>query len=148
MNTFSSSGYLNPSLKWRTAKIFSIDDFDIRENIDYHTLSWDSRAIDLDTVVDDERVVTGIRFKIVDSHIRIEVRFTDFDYKTGKLVDIEQSKWMANNEAKKMLELQYPDRSTRTPHKSEPIRGKNHFIQFQPSDIYKDAAQSTGDHEQ
>lgn len=40
--------------------------------------------------------------------------------------------------------MQYPDRSTRTPQKSIPIRGENHSVQFQPTDKLKDAAQSIG----
>lgn len=137
---------MNPSLKWRTSKTFSIDDYDVEEGIDYHTLSLRNRSLDLDTIVDSDRVVTGIRFRVIDSHIRLEVRATKFDFQTGKLIDIHHSEWISNDSRyKKMLQFQRPDRPTRTRQKSIPIRGDNHYIRFQPSDIYKDAAQSTSE---
>lgn len=129
---------------WRTSKPFSIDDYDVEEGVDFHTISWFNRSIDLDTVVDAARVVTGVRFRIVNSHLRLEVRVTNFNYQTGKLIDIQHSEWIYNKNTtgKKILELQYPDRSTQSKQKSIPIRGTNHYINFQPTDI-KDAAQST-----
>lgn len=144
VDTLNTFGYLNPSLKWRYAQPFSVDDFDVEEGIDYHTLSWHNRSIDLDTVYDSERVVTGVRFRIVGSHLRLEVRVTNFDYRTGKLFDIQHSQWISNDSNnKKMIPFQRPDRPTRTPEKSIPIKLPNLYAQFQPSDIYKDAAQST-----
>lgn len=136
--------HANDSLNdWRTAKLFSIDDADVEEGIDYHTLSVLKRSIDLDTIIDAERVVTGVRFNVVNSHIRLEVQFTKFDYETGKLVDIQLSEWVYNNSTRKIaLELQRPHRSTETRQKSIPVRGVNHYINFQPSDIEKDGAQS------
>lgn len=134
----------DPKSNWRTAKQFSIDDYGIEEGIDYHTLSWFNRSIDLDTVIDSERVVTGVRFRVIDSHLRLEVRVTNFDFESGKLVDIPYSAWIYNNATRKIqLELQNPDRPTRTRFKSIPVRGKNHYVNFQPSSIEKDAAQST-----
>ncbi|XP_055324718.1 uncharacterized protein LOC129579094 [Sitodiplosis mosellana] len=129
---------------WRTSKEFSIDDYDVEEGVDYHTLSWFNRSIDLDTVIDDARVVTGVRFRVVNSHIRLEVRVTNFNYQTGKLIDIQRSEWLYNKNSteKKLLELQYPDRSTRSKQKSIPIHGKNHYINFQSTDM-NDASQST-----
>lgn len=130
---------------WRTSKVFSIDDYDVEEGVDFHKISWLNRSIDLDTVIDADRVVTGVRFRVVNSHLRLEVRVTNFNYQTGKLIDIQHSEWIYNNSTattKIQLEMQYPDRSTRSTQKSIPIRGKNHYINFQPTDTYKDAAQS------
>lgn len=134
-----------PSDTWRPSNIFSIDDYDIEEGVDFHTISLFNRTIDLDTVIDADRIITGVRFRVVDSHLRLEVRATNFNYLTGKLIDIQRSEWIHDkSSAKKMpLELQSPDRSTRSQQKSIPIRGMNHCISFQPSDIWKDAAQST-----
>lgn len=144
VDTLNSIGYLNPSLKWRYAQPFAVDDFDVEEGIDYHTLSWHNRSIDLDNVFDSERVVTGVRFRVVDSHLRLEVRVTNFDYRTGKLFDVQHSQWISNDSKdKKVIPFQRPDRPTRTPKKSIPIKLSNLYAQFQPSDIHKDAAQST-----
>lgn len=130
--------------RWKTADIFSIDDGESIEGIDYHTLSWYNRSIDLDTLIDSERIVTGVRFRVVDSHIRLEVRFTEFDFQTGQLRNLEYSSWISNDATKKMEVFPYrPDRSTNSPKKSMPIFEENIFVKFQPSDIKKDAAQST-----
>lgn len=94
---------------------------------------------------DADRVVTGVRFRVVNAHLRLEVRVTNFDYKTGKLNDVQHSEWISNGSRHKTpVELRYPDRPTRTPQKSLPVRGHNLSIQFQPTDMLKDAAQSTG----
>lgn len=144
-----STGQINTTDKfyydeWKTAKPFAINDRDILDGIDYHTLSWDYRSIDLDTIIDRERVVTGVRFRVVDSHIRIEVRFTNFDYQTGRLKDLTHSQWIGNHSQRKVeLKLKNPDRPTNAIQKSKIVFGENFYINFQPSDITKDAAQST-----
>lgn len=130
--------------EWKTAAPFHIGDPDIEEGVDYHQLSWKKRSVDLDTLIDLERVVTGVRFRVVDSHLRLEVRVTDFDYQTGQLKDLRHSKWIGNNfRPKRQLVPVRPDLPTRTTKKSMPFLGDNVYINFQPSDIEKDAAQST-----
>lgn len=139
----------NGANNWRTSKPFSIDDSDVVEGVDVHTISWYNRSIDLDTIVDSDRIVTGVRFRVVNSHLRLEVRVTNFNYQMGKLIDIQHSQWIYNNStatettAKKLVEPESADRSTRSKQKSIPIHTTNHYINFQPSDVLKDAAQST-----
>lgn len=129
---------------WKTAAPFHIDDPDVVEGEDFHQLSWKKRSIDLDTLMDLDRVLTGVRFRIVDSHIRLEIRVTDFDYQTGRLKDIRHSKWIGNNfRPKRQLVPVRPDRPTKSQVKSMPFVGDNVYVNFQPSDIEKDAAQST-----
>lgn len=132
--------------QWRTAKEFSIDDTDVEVGIDYYALAWPhNRTIDLDTVFDADRVVTGVRFRVVQSHLRLQVRVTHFDFRTGQLADVQDSEWIGGDARERApLDLKQPDRSTRTPQKSMPVRGENLSIQFQPTDVLKDAAQSTG----
>ncbi|XP_031620537.1 uncharacterized protein LOC116339056 [Contarinia nasturtii] len=136
--------HLNNS-SWHTSNTFSIDDDDVEEGVDFYQMSWFNRSIDLDTVFDADRVVTGVRFRVFNSHLRLEVRVTKFNYQTGKLIDIEHSEWISNNatETKKLIEPKHPDRSTRSKEKSIPIQGKNYYVNFQPTDIHKDVAQST-----
>lgn len=135
----------NSENSWRTSNTFSIDDYDVEEGVDFHKISWYNRSIDLDAVFDADRVVTGVRFRVFNSHLRLEVRVTKFNYQTGKLIDIHHSEWISNNttETKKLIESKYPDRSTRSNEKSIPIRAKNYYVNFQPTDIRKDLAQST-----
>lgn len=130
--------------EWKTAAPFHINGLDVVEGVDFHQLSWKKRSIDLDTLIDMERVVTGIRFRVIDSHLRLEIRVTDFDYQTGHLKDLRHSKWIGNNHRpKRQLVPVRPDVPTKAKQKSMPFLGDNVYINFQPSDIEKDAAQST-----
>lgn len=125
---------------WQTSKEFSLDNGE--EGVDFHTVSWFNRSIDLDTLADGGRVVTGVRLRVINSHLRLEIQVTHFNYQTGRL-DIERSEWLSNNStSRKPLDLHYPDRSTRSKEKSMPIRGNNYYVNFQATDILKDAAQS------
>lgn len=134
----------NDNGMWKTASPFSLDTTDASAGIDYHTLTWQNRSIALDTVVDLNRVVTGVRFRIIDSLIRLEVRFTDFEYQTGLLQHTRHSQWAGNSRLSvQKLEPIRPDNPTKTMKKSMPIVGENFAIDFQPSDVEKDAAQST-----
>lgn len=130
--------------EWKTATPFHINGADVEEGVDYHQLTWKKRSVDLDTLIDLERVVTGIRFRVVDTHIRIEIRVTDFDYQTGQLKDLRHSKWIGNDSRpKRQLVPVRPDLPTKTTQKSMPFLGDNVYVNFQPSDMEKDAAQST-----
>lgn len=130
--------------EWKTAAPFHIDDPDIVDGVDFHQLTWQKRSVDLDTLIDLERVVTGVRFRVVNSHIRIEIRVTDFDYQTGHLKDLRHSNWIGNNfRSKRQLIPVRPDLPTKAQQKAMPFLGDNVYVNFQPSDIEKDAAQST-----
>lgn len=64
---------------------FNIDNREIRNGVDYVTLTYEKRSINLDTVLAPAgKVVTGIRFHaLVDGALTIQIRATDFDYVTG-----------------------------------------------------------------
>lgn len=65
---------------------FSIDSPGVRNGVDYHTLSYNKRKINLDTVFAPAgKVVTGVRFHALnDGTLTIQIRTTDFDYETGE----------------------------------------------------------------
>lgn len=98
-------GVMNPrglinetTLQWVPVKNYTIRDSGVRNGIDYHTMTWDKRSIDLDELKGDaSHVVTGIRFRLVGSHLNLEVRFTEADFEEGKLVDIDKSTWRSND---------------------------------------------------
>lgn len=131
---------------WKTGELFSVEDFGIHDGVHYHTLTWSKRAVDLDTVVvSPDHVVTGVRFQIVDGHLRLEARATRFDHETGFLKFVNNSMWVGNDSKQKYkLPLQNADISTRSYEKSIPIRGsQDYYVEFGPSDVNRDAAQST-----
>lgn len=64
---------------------FDINDDGIKNGIDYHTLTYENRRINLDTVTAPPgKLVTGIRFHVTnDGRLSIQIRATDFNYATG-----------------------------------------------------------------
>lgn len=138
-----------PTTTWSSNYNFLINDADVKEDVDYHTLSWDHRSLDLDTIIGPKnQVVTGVRFRIVDHHIRFEIRTTPFDFTTGELDKSQSSStWRGNNYHNKrnilITEADVPTRSSRQSHRD---RRDDKYIDFTPTDIKKDIAQSTGEY--
>lgn len=67
---------------------FNINGAGIKNGIDYHTLTYENRLINLDTVIAPSgKLLTGIRFHLTDdSKLTLQIRATDFNYETGKIV--------------------------------------------------------------
>lgn len=144
-----SYGTVNTSFptwaSWNRNENFYINDPQTRDGIDYHTLSWQNRTVNLDTVeVPDGKVVTGVRFRVVDGALTIQVRATEFDFATGRLQNLENSFWYASNAKNRVeLVLERPNIPTKGDIKSIPDVRNNQFIRFQPTDMEKDIAQTT-----
>lgn len=140
----------NPSLAtWISNFYFSVNDTDVEEKRDYHKLTIQDSAIDLDVIIVPKgSAVTGARFRIVDEHIRFEIRATQFNYDTGHLdIRPHSSSWYGNNvrERARVLEPR-ADVPTRSPRKSMRDRRRNTYVQFGMTDMVKDIAQTTGDY--
>lgn len=130
---------------WNRNENFYINDPQIRDGIDYHTLNWQNRSVNLDTVeVPLGKVVTGVRFRVIDGALTLQVRATEFDFITGRLQNLENSFWYASNAKNRVpIVLEEPGIPTNTEIKSLPDLRNNQYIQFQPSDVHKDIAQTT-----
>lgn len=121
----------------------------IYEGVDYFTLSWQNRSVNLDSIiVPSGRVVTGIRFTVINEHLNFEVRSTQFNFNTGQLYG--RSEWISNkNQKRSILILDRPLPSRSSPfnnfdtQRSIPDFTPNKFIKFRPSDPEKDAGQTT-----
>lgn len=125
---------------------FEIDGAGIKDGIDFHTLTYENRRVNLDAVMAPPgKLVTGIRFDVTnDGRLTIQIRATDFNYVTGKLENLKESIWLSSPEKQRTkLEIVRPDVPTRTPIRSEPNWVVNQFIEFGPSDRTKDAGQVT-----
>lgn len=87
--TLGPRGTVNgSSAAWKKMPEFKITDRNVTTGVDYHTLSWKQRGIDLNEVKGRPgQVVTGVRFVTVGSHLNLEVRMTEFEFETGRLVD-------------------------------------------------------------
>lgn len=133
---------LNP---WTSDYNYLINDANVESH--YHKLTWRDRAIELDTIrAPKGELVTGARFRVVNKRLRFEIRTTEFNYETGYVMkDANKSKWRGVNEHnKEPIPIIEADIPTRSPHKTKRHRNDNKYVEFTPTDIHKDMAQSTG----
>ncbi|CAG9839741.1 unnamed protein product [Diabrotica balteata] len=148
------------TVRWVPVEDYKITDRKIYSGQDYHTFSWEKRAVDLDDLeADDGYVFTGVRFKEIGSHLNFEIYCTKFDFDTGKLINpTSTSIWKDNantdsatknprkrgyQKRKKKVWLVSPDIPTRTTSPSIPTSTPDSYIELTHSDIDKDAAQTT-----
>lgn len=145
-------GFINASsLSWRPVSEFKLLDRGIKTGVDYHTLTWDRRAIDLDDLLAPvDHVVTGVRFRMIGTHLNLEMRVTEADFKTGRLIDAETtSVWKSNDntessgEKRTPIKLKNPDVPILSPMKSKIDSKSNQFIEFTHSDLDRDVGQTT-----
>ncbi|XP_052865391.1 uncharacterized protein LOC128271786 [Anopheles cruzii] len=137
----------NRTLEWLSPPdAFSVLAKGAREGRDYHTLTYDKRALDLDDVhVHPGYVLTGVRFRLLGTHLNLEIRMTEMNFTSGKLLDHDKSIWIGNDNTVDRTELilQQPDVPTRSLSKSVPDSTSRQYIRFGPSDRNQDAAQTT-----
>lgn len=74
---------------WRTSKEFPIYDYAVVECVDFQQFCYSN-----DPSIWIFVVIYGVCFRVVNSHLRLEGQFTNFNYQTGQLVDIQHSEWI------------------------------------------------------
>ncbi|XP_043660843.1 uncharacterized protein LOC122625054 isoform X1 [Drosophila teissieri] len=146
-------GTVNQStLEWKPVEKYNVFDRHVKNGVDYHKLSYEKRTIDLDDVdtEDNSFVITGVRFRVVGTHLNLEAYYSEFDFRTGKLIQPEaNSYWKSNDNTdvsgarREKLSLNNADVSTRTITHSIPLSRHNQYIDFTNTGLDKDAAQST-----
>lgn len=79
------TGEVNANNRYVGHPEFSIDSKGVQSGIDFHTLTYEKRSINLDTVLAPAgKLVTGVRFHALDDGtLTIQIRCTDFDYEAG-----------------------------------------------------------------
>ncbi|XP_076754958.1 chemokine-like protein orion isoform X2 [Xylocopa sonorina] len=134
------------SVQWKPIEAFNILDKNVTADVDYHTLYWEKRGIDLDDItLDKNYLLTGLKFRMVGTRLNLEVRMTSFNFTTGKLIKpLERSFWTSHDQtAREELALPRPDIPTRSPLLSLPDSVSEQYLNFAPSDRKSDAAQNT-----
>ncbi|CAH0585948.1 unnamed protein product [Chrysodeixis includens] len=121
----------------------------VTQGVDYHTLTYERRAIDLDELdAPAGHVLTGARFRMIGAHLHFEIRATPFNYTTGKLAP-EKSQWISNDNTegshmpRTKIQLYKPDIPTRQQTHLHINSQHDQYIEFTHSDFDADAAQST-----
>ncbi|XP_053681824.1 uncharacterized protein LOC128732574 [Sabethes cyaneus] len=140
----------NRTLEWVDAESYNILSPNVRNGRDYHSLSYDNRILDLDDLaVLPSYVLTGVRFRLLGSHLNMEIRMTEMDFATGQLVDPDKSIWIGSDKTQHSedkrteIKLDRPHVPLLTPSKSIPDSVSNQFIRFRESDRGMDASQTT-----
>uniref|UniRef100_A0A336KP84 CSON013308 protein n=1 Tax=Culicoides sonorensis TaxID=179676 RepID=A0A336KP84_CULSO len=147
--TLLQRGAIDPSsVQWKPVSDYTIFDRGIRNGHDYHTLKWDNRSFDLDDLVaKPSHVLTGVKLRVIGTHLNLEIRVNEFDFISGRIDPTGE--WISNDNTDQSLvkrseiKLNRPDIPTATSMKSLPNSYPNQFIDFTNSDFDSDAAQST-----
>ncbi|XP_026816219.1 uncharacterized protein LOC113555852 isoform X2 [Rhopalosiphum maidis] len=142
-----------PSRQWIQVpgSDFSYKNKTLKDGVDYHTLTYEARTIDIDNVIAPENtVVTGVKFRKIGSHLNIEVRVTPFDFMTGKLIEPELKSYWIGNENTELsanprthIDISNSDLPTKSTTPSEPDMSSNKYLTFTHSSIDRDVAQTT-----
>lgn len=130
---------------FREGTFFNVGDSNVKPNLDYHTLTWQNRSVNLVSIIAPQgTVLTGVRFHVLNGRLSLAIRATKFDFTTGELKDIKDSEWITNlSENRTPLILESPDVPNKSATKSIPTFERNQYIEFRPTDIDKDAGQTT-----
>ncbi|XP_033321631.1 chemokine-like protein orion isoform X2 [Megalopta genalis] len=134
------------TVAWKPIKPFSILDRNVSNGVDYHTLVWEKRGLDLDDLMADQNhLVTGLKFRTIGSRLNLEIQVTPFNFTTGELMQPSINSFWISNDATDRAELQLknPDIPTRMQLPSLPDSKKDQYVNFAPSDRQMDAAQNT-----
>ncbi|XP_074027669.1 uncharacterized protein [Leptinotarsa decemlineata] len=140
------------TVHWVPIKEFKITDRKVYNGQDYHTFTWEKRAVDLDDLEADEGyVLTGVRFKEIGSHLNFEIYVSKFDFDTGKLINPQStSVWKDNTNTdsasknpRTRVRLLSPDIPIRSPSPSIPTSKPDQYIELTHTDLDRDAAQTT-----
>lgn len=147
-----SYGEISPNARFRyydsegfNGSQMNMNDTGVFEGIDYHTLTYENRSINLDTVVvPNGFVVTGVRFNVVNGHIILQVRGTEFDYTSGQLINKDTSMWFSNsNSGSEELILGDVAPPFEKGIKSVINRTPNLYVKLGPTDYWSDISQTT-----
>lgn len=121
----------------------NLNDPDLKEGIDYHTLTYENRSINFDTVIVPQgHVITGVRFALYKGHLRLEVRATEFDFETGTLMNLANSTWHGNDNGGR-LEIYLKNPKPIGLHGYPIINNiPDSYVKFGPTDKDSDASQT------
>lgn len=141
-----SNGRVNLTQPWNSfTEIEHFQPNEQTDGVDYHTLTYQRRSINLDSVLAPKgTLVTGVRFKAIDGVLNIEIRATRFEFSTGMLFN--DHKWISNqnvNLHRTPVNLKHADIPTKATEFSSQNQEVDKFVNFQPSDVDKDVAQTT-----
>lgn len=125
---------------------FTITDPSVKELVDYFTMTYDNRTLNLDTIIAArDQLVTGVRFRIYSGAVHLEARFTYFDEATGKLDLQTASEWKMNSNNQRVpISTEHVDVPTKSKEQTRAIgNDDSNSVKFVPTSWVRDMAQTT-----
>ncbi|XP_062127118.1 uncharacterized protein LOC133839535 [Drosophila sulfurigaster albostrigata] len=138
-------GAINEStVEWKPVDDYLISSYNVIDGRDFHIMSFDSRGINLAEVMktdDKSFVVTGVRLRLSNGRLNLELQFTKYDFKTGNLME---NVWQACKALPNVqLDLNDMDIPTKSPQLSKQLSNDYNYLEFVNTGINQDAAQTT-----
>ncbi|KAH8312114.1 hypothetical protein KR044_009453 [Drosophila immigrans] len=148
-------GAINEStVEWVPIDDYKIDDFNVTEGVDYHSMNYETRRMNLGETIFEygTLIVTGVRFVGRWGRLAVEVTFSRLKFEKGQVFgyNLEEIKipstvisiWNSGIDSQKFNtdNLDLPTRST---HSSQPLSKNRQYLEFVNTGIEKDAAQTT-----
>ncbi|KAB0793583.1 hypothetical protein PPYR_13203 [Photinus pyralis] len=136
----------NKTLRWVPVDGYDINDGNVINGRDYHTLTWEQRSVDLDDLIaEDEHVLTGVHFQIVRGHLNLQILVTPFDHEKGLLIQPAQlGRWVNGTTTNRTeVTLDKPGVPARAGSACWPDSKTGQYVTFTHTDLESDAAQTT-----
>ncbi|XP_066975576.1 uncharacterized protein [Macrobrachium rosenbergii] len=138
------------SIHWVPVEPINIISTAYQEGTHFKKLSYEDRNIDLDQLSAPEaHVVTGVRFRMLGSHINLEMQVTPVNYTDGKL-EPYKSYWVSNdntpamaNNPRKQFSVDDLDDPTKFPLQNKQDAEPDSWLRFVPTSRGEDVAQLT-----
>ncbi|CAG9863090.1 unnamed protein product [Phyllotreta striolata] len=137
-------GYIDQNTtRWVPVDNYKITNNGVKRGSDYHTMDYFSRSLYLDTVktTGQNTLITGVKFVMMGSGLRLQIIETPFDFSTGRLHDDETSELMARGTRRKLL-MEKPNIPIYSK-ESKKFDTNTYFIDFTHTDLDADAGQTT-----
>jgi len=135
---------------WVAPKEIAFSDLEnLRANTDVFTMSYENRAMDMDTLQAPEgHVLTGVKLRSLGGHLNLEIRVTPIKFQKGDLL-ADRSTWIGNDNTpatsspRTLVPIIQPDIPTKLLNRNHVDTRTDQFIQFDATSAHKDVSQTT-----
>lgn len=138
---------LNKTESWPVSNDnFTVNDATVKHDVDFYTVNYENRTMNLDTITAGrDQLVTGVRFRVINGRLQLQVQFTYFDESIGKLDIVSGSQWFSNpNMDRELIQSDHSYVPTKSPVQTLPLSSKSgNYVEFGPTGWVHDMAQNT-----
>ena len=109
------NGLVNLSTaEWTPVDNYTINSGGVLTGRDYHAKTWKERTLlldELDSPITD--ILTGLRFKLTGGSLKLEIRVTNFNFTTGRLIP-DNTRWYSKKYCPERQVISYLRINTQT----------------------------------